>query len=577
MFEKILIANRSEVAARVARTCKRLGVTTVAIHTDADADAVHVQACDEALRLDATDLAGSYLSPAAIVAAARACGADAVHPGYGLAAHDVALARAVQDAGLVFIGPSPEALALAGDRARVRALCAEAEVRVVPGTDEPVETLRAAYQATEALGYPVVVKPLVPRDAVGVRFADDDDELEEAFEAARAAGRDASGDARVVIERAIERPRVVEIEVFADAGTPARASRPSRRASAPPPDGRSRRGSTRPPALFVPATPTPAPQANDAAAPEATDAPPANEASSEDDVVLVAAPVSDPEPLETVEASEAGQDVAAVPDAERLVAADLEGASVVVEHAARAVAERGAAEIVPIGDRECSVQRKLRRIVAESPAPALTSLSNGDFVREALHEAAVRLVRAARIVGSATVRFLLDAEGRYYAFGLSVGLSVEHALHEMGTGLDLVEAQIRIAAGESMPPEVLAASATGHAMEAHLLWDGSGAPPAGRLTELRFPPVGAGKARIETGLAQGSDVIPGYDAVVAKITAFGPTRHQAALALDRVVAETGVAPFSTNAALVRRVLGHEAFRAGQYDATFVERMIQQRI
>jgi acetyl/propionyl-CoA carboxylase alpha subunit len=232
---------------------------------------------------------------------------------------------------------------------------------------------------------------------------------------------------------------------------------------------------------------------------------------------------------------------------------------------------------VPIGDRECSVQRKFRRIVAESPAPALTSLSNGDFVREALHEAAVRLVRAARIVGSATVRFLLDAEGRYYAFGLTVGLSVEHALHEMGTGLDLVEAQLRIAAGEAMPPEVLAASATGHAMEAHLLWDGPGAPPAGRLTELRFPPVGAGKARIETGLAQGADVIPGYDAVVAKITAFGPTRHQAALALDRVVAETGVAPFATNAPLVRRVLGNEAFRAGQYDATFVERMIQQRI
>jgi acetyl/propionyl-CoA carboxylase alpha subunit len=307
------------------------------------------------------------------------------------------------------------------------------------------------------------------------------------------------------------------------------------------------------------------------------DAPPSSESSAEDDVVLVAAPADEPESVEGAEVSESGAEGAAAAVAERLVAADLEGASVVAEHVARAVAERGAAEVVPIGDRECSVQRKLRRIVAESPAPALATLSNGDFVREALHEAAVRLVRAARVVGSATVRFLLDAEGRYYAIGLTVGLSVEHALHEMSTGLDLVEAQIRIAAGESMPPEILAASATGHAMEAHLLWDGPGAPPAGRLTELRFPPVGAGKARIETGLAQGADVIPGYDAVVAKITAFGPTRHQAALALDRVVAETGVAPFATNAPLVRRVLGHEAFRAGQYDATFVERMIQQRI
>ncbi len=597
MFEKILIANRSEVAARVARTCKRLGVTTVAIHTDADADAVHVQACDEAVRLEATDLASSYLSATAIVAAARQCGADAVHPGYGLAAHDVALARAVAEAGLTFIGPSAEVIAIAADRTRVRALCVAADVRVVPGTSEPVETLRAAYAATETLGYPVVVKPLAPRDALGVRFADDDDELEEAFEAARAAAREAGGDARVVIERAVERPRVVEIEVLADAGAAPVEARPARRASTRP-DSRARRTSTRPPASPPPAAPvaTPDTHAPIDAAPAAVEAPAANdvpeapvpapsaaaEATGPDaDSELALGVDAEPEaPLAAaraaVQATGAAVEVAAT-EPELVMARGMDGPSAAAENAARAVAERGAAEIVPIGDRECSVQRKLRRIVSESPAPAVSSLPNGDFVREALNEAAVRLVRAARVVGSATVHFLLDADGRYHAIGLSVGLSVDHALHEMCTGLDLVEAQIRIAAGEPMPPEVLAASATGHAMEAHLLWDGPGAPPSGRLTELRFPPVGAGKARIETGFAPGGEVIPGYDSVVAKITAFGPTRHQAALALDRVVAETVVAPFATNAPLVRRVLGHEAFRAGQYDATFVERMIQQRI
>jgi acetyl/propionyl-CoA carboxylase alpha subunit len=512
MFEKILIANRSEVAARVARTCKRLGVTTVAMHTDADADAVHVQACDEAVRLSATDLASSYLSVAAIVAAAKQCGADAVHPGYGLAAHDVALARAVAAAGLTFIGPSPEVIEIAADRTRVRALCEQVDVRVVGGTRDSVDTLRAAYEATEALGYPVVAKPLVPCDALGVRFADDDDEIEEAFEGARTVGRESAGDSRVVIERAIERPRVVEIEVLADAG---------------------------PPGEMVAAE-------------------------------AVVAEVVAPEGESAVEPLDAPEPESAVEEAPT-------GISAAAETAARAAAERGAAEIVAIGDRECSAQRKLRRIVSESPAAALNGLANGDFVREALNEAAVRLVRAARVVGSATVRFLLDSDGRYHAIGLSVGLSVDHALHEMCTGLDLVEMQIRIAAGEPMPPEVLAASATGHAMEAHLMWDVQGAAPEGLLSELRFPPVGAGKARIETGLAQGSTVVPGYDALVAKITAFGPTRHQAALALDRVVAETVVAPFGTNAALVRRVLGHEAFRAGQYDTTFVERMIQQRI
>jgi len=523
MFEKILIANRSEVAARIARTCKRLGVTTVAIHTDADADAVHVQACDEAVRLDATDLASSYLSASAIVAAAQRAGADAVHPGYGLAANDVALARAVIAAGMTFIGPSPEAIELAADRARVRALCAKAEVRAVAGMSDPIDTLRAAYQATEALGYPVVVKPLVPRDAMGVRFADDDEELEEAFEGARAAGRELSGDERVVIERAIERPRVVEIEVLADAGA----------------------------------------EAEGAAGAEAEGA--AGSASESESV------------SESESESESVSE--SVSESARLASEETPppGISAAAETAARAAAERGAAEIVAIGDRECSAQRKLRRIVSESPAAAVNGLPNGDFVREALNEAAVRIVRAARVVGSATVRFLLDADGRYHALGLAVGLSVDHALHEMCTGLDLVEMQIRIAAGESMPPEVLSASTTGHAMEAHLVWDVQGAAPDGELTELRFPPVPSSKARIETGLAQGARVVPGYDALVAKVTAFGPTRHQAALALDRVIAETVVAPFTTNAPLVRRVLGHEAFRAGQYDATFVERMIQQRI
>ncbi len=565
MFEKILIANRSEVAARVARTCKRLGVTTVAVHTDADADAVHVQACDEAVRLPSTDLASSYLSVEAIVAAARQCGADAVHPGYGLAVHHVALARAVIAAGMTFIGPSPEALELAADRARVHALCASVEVRAVAASTGPIETLRAAYEATEALGYPVVVKPLIPRDAHGVRFADDDDELDEAFEGARASGRDDAGPGRVFIERAIERPRVVEIEVLADAGPPVPMSAPGAASAAP-------SSSEAPTAADVDAASSV--EAPDAVAAPSVDAPEAV-ASSVEGADAVASSVEGPAAVASSPKASASKPEAREPE----VAHDDApvGISAAAETAARAAAERGAAEIVAIGDRECSVQRKLRRIVSESPAAALNGLANGDFVREALNEAAVRLVRAARIVGSATVRFLLDADGRYHAIGLSVGLSVDHALHEMCTGLDLVEMQIRIAAGEPMPAEVLAASPTGHAMEAHLVWDVPGAPPEGTLTELRFPPVGAGKARIETGLAQGSNVVPGYDALVAKITAFGPTRHQAALSLDRVIAETVVAPIATNAPLVRRVLGHEAFRAGQYDATFVERMIQQRI
>jgi acetyl/propionyl-CoA carboxylase alpha subunit len=449
VIERILVASRAETAVRLARTCKRLGLTTVALHLESERDAVHVQACDDAVLLDGVTAEETYLSPESVVGAARRAGCDSVVVGPGLLGRSAAFALAVRDAGLRFVGPSPEHLALAADRARVRKLAREAEVRVVEGPDEPVASLRAAYAAAEALGYPLAVKPaaLVPG---AVRFADDDDELEEGFDAARAAGRPL-GDERVLLERRVDRPRVVEIEVLTDA---------------------------------------------------------------------------------------------------------REG-------------------FAALGDREVSAQRKLRRLLAESPAPALLALPNADYVREALVEAAYRLVRAAGVVGSATVAFLLDDRGRHHFLGLDVGISHEHALHEMCTGQDVVETLIGLAMGEALPDAVLNASPTGHAAEANLSFEGP--PPDGVVTELRFPNIGAGKGRIDSGLMARGRALPGLDTTVAKITTFGPTRHQALHMLDRILAETYVAPFHTNQQTLRRVLAHESFRAGQYDATFVERMIQQRI
>jgi acetyl/propionyl-CoA carboxylase alpha subunit len=449
VIQRILVASRAEVAVRIARTCKRLGLTTVALYLESERDGVHVQACDEAVPLEGEPPERAYQSVRAVVAAAVRAKCDSLIAGSGALGRSAALALATRDAGLRFVGPSPEHLTLAADRALVRKLARQTGVRVIEGSDEPICTLRAAYAEAEALGYPIAIKPAALVPGV-VHFADDDDELEVGFDAARAAGR-ALGDERVLIERRIDRPRVVEVEVVTDAR-----------------DG-----------------------------------------------------------------------------------------------------------FAALGEREVSAQRKLRRLLAESPAPALLALPNTDYVREALVEAAYRLVRAAGVVGSATVAFLLDDRGRHHFLGLDVGLSPEHALHEMCTGQDVVETQIALAMGEGLPESVLNASPTGHAAEANLLFEGP--PPDGVVTELRFPNVGAGKGRIDSGLAARSRALPGLDTMVARITTFGPTRHQALHTLDRILAETYVAPFHSNQPTLRRLLAHESFRAGQYDATFVERMIQQRI
>lgn len=444
MIERVLVSARGEVAARIARTCKRLAVTTIAVFAEGEADALHVQACDEAVPLPAGDLSASYLSAAAIVDAAKRAGAHGVIAGYGLLADDAELARAVMEAEMRWVGPSPAALGVAQDRLALRRAAVEAEVRTPDGSDA-VATLREAHDAADRLGYPLVVKPVRARDADVFGEADDDDELEAAL--VRARERDGGP---VVLERRIERPRHVEVEVLAD----------------------------------------------------------------------------------------------------------LHG------------------DVVVLGEREASLRHERLRLVCESPAPAVVGHANEDYVREALAEAAQRLVKAARVVGPASAQFVMDPEGRHHLVGLRVGLSPEHALHEACTGVDIVEMQLRLAIGEAMPLEAQHATATGHAASARLLLEGRA---EGVVAELRFPPAPAGRVRIETGLAVGVALVAGHDEVIAYVTAYAPTRHQAVLALDRAIAETVIAPQATRIPLLRRALAHEAFRAGQYDVTSVERMLSQRL
>ncbi len=452
MFKKVLIANRGEIAARIARTCERLGIATVAVYSDADKDALHVQACGEAVHIGPAPVRDSYLQVARIVEAAKQTGAEAIHPGYGLLSEKASFAQAVIDAGLTFIGPTPDALALFGDKIRARQLAQYAGVRVSPGTDEPVADAAAARAAAEQIGYPLVVKAAGGGGGIGMETVDDEDGLEQALKTCISRGEAAFGDARIYLERFIARPRHIEVQIFGDK------------------DG----------------------------------------------------------------------------------------------------------EIVALGERECSIQRRHQKIVEESPSPAFLRFADGHLRREALADAAIRIAKEANYQGAGTVEFIMDGDGRMHFLEVNARLQVEHGVTEMCTGLDLVELQLIVASGAPLPREAVQAEASGHAMEARICAEDakkSFMPRPGDVETVRWPTVAPGTLRIDTAIAPGSKITPYYDSLVAKVIAKGASRHRALLALDRALAETIIAPLTTNLEFLRDVLAHEGFRAGQYDTTFAARLL----
>jgi 3-methylcrotonyl-CoA carboxylase alpha subunit len=455
MFEKILIANRGEIAVRIARTCELLGIATVAIYSEVEDTALHTQTCDEAVCVGPARVQDSYLNQAAILAAAKQTGATAIHPGYGLLSENAEFARAVQEAGITFIGPSPECIELFGDKVRARELAVQAGVRITPGSDGALSDAAAARAEAERIGYPVLVKAAAGGGGIGMQIADDESALEKAFDVCRNRAMAAFGDGRVYLERFLEMPRHIEVQVLAD------------------------------------------------------------------------------------------------------------------KHGTQ----------VALGERECSIQRRHQKVIEESPAPALIFGRGGDDKRLALFDAALRIAKEAGYYNAGTAEFILDAQGGFYFMEWNPRLQVEHAVTEMCTGLDLVELQLRIALGEPLPKEALRAETRGHAIEARIYAeepDKGFLPRPGEVKTLRFPPVAPGSLRIETGVAPGSKVTQYYDPLVAKLVAFGATRHQALLTLDRVLAETEMEPLTTNVDFLRRVLAHESFRAGQYDTGFVQRMMAER-
>ncbi len=445
MFAKILIANRGEIACRVIDTARRLGVTTVAVYSDPDRDARHVALADEAVAIGGAAPADSYLRAERIIAAALACGAQAIHPGYGFLSENPEFVDQVEAAGLTFIGPSAAAIRAMGLKDAAKALMAGAGVPVVPGYHGANQDPEHLAGAAEAVGYPVLIKAVVGGGGKGMRRVDRPEAFAAALESARGEARTAFGNDAVLIEKFIAAPRHIEVQVFGD-----------------------------------------------------------------------------------------GSDA------------------------------------LHLFERDCSLQRRHQKVIEEAPAPGMTA-----EMRAAMGEAAVKAARAIGYRGAGTVEFIVDGSAglrpdRFWFMEMNTRLQVEHPVTEAISGIDLVEWQLRVAAGEPLPCRQADLAIRGHAFEARLYAEDVPAgflPATGRLAHLRFGPG----ARIETGVRPGDAISPWYDPMIAKIVTHGPTRGAALRQLARALEETEVAGTVTNLAFLGALARHEGFAGGAVDTGLIAR------
>ena len=444
MFDRLLIANRGEIACRIARTARRLGIRTIAIYSEADARARHVAVADEAHGIGPAPTQDSYLNIEAIIDAARRSGAEAVHPGYGFLSENAEFAEACAKAGLRFVGPPPDTIRAMGSKSAAREIMGEAGVPLVPGyhgADQDWKTLQAA---AAALGYPVLLKASAGGGGRGMRVVEADAELIDAIAAARRESLAAFGDDRLLVERYIERPRHIEIQVFAD------------------------------------------------------------------------------------------------------------------NHG----------KVVHLFERDCSLQRRHQKVVEEAPAPGLDAEQ-----RHAMGEVAVAAAKAIGYVGAGTVEFITDPDGAFYFIEMNTRLQVEHPVTEMVTGHDLVEWQLRVAAGESLPCAQDELSIDGHAFEVRLYAEDPSRdflPGVGRIGHLRLPAEGP-HVRIDSGVVEGDEITAFYDPMIAKLIAWDMDRDAALRRLRAALAEVQIAGIVTNLSFLNLVAGHPAFAAGDVDTHFFER------
>ncbi|WP_328881481.1 acetyl/propionyl/methylcrotonyl-CoA carboxylase subunit alpha [Streptomyces sp. NBC_00299] len=451
MFDTVLVANRGEIAVRVIRTLRSLGVRSVAVFSDADADARHVREADTAVRIGPAPAAESYLSVERLLEAAARTGAQAVHPGYGFLAENAGFARACADAGLVFIGPPADAISLMGDKIRAKETVKAAGVPVVPGSSGSGLTDAQLADAAREIGMPVLLKPSAGGGGKGMRLVRDAAVLGDEIAAARREARASFGDDTLLVERWIDRPRHIEIQVLAD----------------------------------------------------------------------------------------------------------------------------GHGNVVHLGERECSLQRRHQKIIEEAPSVLLD-----EATRAGMGEAAVQAARSCGYRGAGTVEFIVPGgdPSSYYFMEMNTRLQVEHPVTELITGLDLVEWQLRVAAGEPLAFAQEDVRLTGHAVEARICAEDPARgflPSGGTVRKLREP-QGDG-IRTDSGLSEGTEVGSLYDPMLSKVIAYGPDRATALRKLRAALAETVTLGVQTNAGFLRRLLAHPAVVAGELDTGLVERVVDDLV
>jgi acetyl-CoA carboxylase biotin carboxylase subunit len=445
MFSKILIANRGEIAFRVLLAVRDLGIKGVAVYSEADKDSLHVRDADESVCIGPPMSAKSYLNIQAIIEAAKKTGAEAIHPGYGYLAENGNFARACKDADLVFIGPTPENLDLAGDKIKAKAVINRAGVPVVPSSPDGIKSIDEAVAIASQIGYPVMIKASAGGGGRGIRICDDDETLREEFAVAKAEVKAAFGDDSLYIEKCLVNPRHIEFQILAD--------------------------------TF--------------------------------------------------------------------------------------------GNVIHLGERECSIQRRYQKLIEEAPSPAMTP-----ELRRAMGRAAVTAARAVKYFNAGTVEFLLDQAGNFYFMEINARIQVEHPVTEMITGVDLVKEQIRLADGGKLEYSFDDIKLKGWAIECRINAenpDFNFAPSPGVITEYR-PPVGAG-VRLDTHLYQGYELPIYYDSLMAKLIAYDKTRDATIQVLKKALQDFIIKPIKTTIPLYLKIIDDPGFQQGDIHTGYIKKFV----
>ncbi len=442
MFKKILIANRGEIAVRIIRACRELGVRSVAVYSTADRASLHAQIADEAVCIGPADTKDSYLNMKAIISACETTGCDAVHPGFGFLSENVQFAELCRKCGIEFIGPSPESISMLGDKANAKQTMKDAGVPVIPGSDGAVRTLEEAREAAKHIGFPLLVKASAGGGGRGIRLVESMEQLDSQIEIAQQEAKNFFGDDAVYMERFVQNPRHVEIQILADK------------------------------------------QGN----------------------------------------------------------------------------------VVHLGERDCSMQRRNQKVLEESPCPVMTP-----ELREKMGEAAVKAAKACGYYNAGTIEFLLENNKDFYFMEMNTRIQVEHPVTEFVTGIDLVKAQIRIAAGEPLGFTQDDIKINGHSIECRINAENpelNFRPSPGRIRGLHMP--GGPGVRIDSAAYQNFVISPYYDSMIAKLIVHAPTRDEAIMKMRRALAEFIVDGIETNIDFQLMLVDSRAFKSGDYNNRFLD-------